>query len=83
LEAGDFTARDEVVRNALGYVGLLRDHIDKEDHVLFPMADEMIPAAQQVTLTERFDTIEHEETGEGVHEKYLAIADALEQEAAR
>jgi len=26
-----------------------------------------------------FDQVEHEETGEGVHEKYLALASALEQ----
>lgn len=81
LGAGDPGARAEVVENALGYVELLRQHIDKEDHVLFPMAGEMIPPAQQSTLTDRFETIEHEETGEGVHEKYLALADALEKEA--
>ena len=83
LGAGDAGARAAVVSNALGYVQLLRQHIEKEDHVLFPMADEMIPAAQHAALTGRFDTIEHEETGAGVHEKYLALADALEQEAAR
>ena len=26
--------------------------------------------------------VEHEETGEGVHERYLALADALEREVA-
>jgi hypothetical protein len=28
---------------------------------------------------EGFDHVEHEETGEGVHEKYLALANRLEQ----
>ncbi len=82
LGAGDAVARADVVRNALGYVALLRQHIGKEDHVLFPMAAEMIPAASQDVLVDRFETIEHEETGAGVHEKYLALADALEAEAA-
>jgi hemerythrin-like domain-containing protein len=80
LAAGDLTARAEVARNALGYVELLRQHIGKEDQILFPMAAEVIPVAQQAVLTDRFETIEHEETGEGVHEKYLALAAALETE---
>ncbi len=71
------------MKNALGYVELLRGHIGKEDQVLFPMAGQMIPQAQQAGLVDRFETIEHEETGEGVHEKYLALAAALEKEAAQ
>ena len=82
LEAGESAARADVVRNALGYVDLLRQHIGKEDQVLFPMAAGMIPASRQPGLVERFETIEHEETGEGIHEKYLALANALENEAA-
>lgn len=81
LAAGDASAREEVVSNALGYVELLRGHIGKEDNILFPMADEMIPPGEQPVLVDRFETIEHEETGEGVHEKYLALAGALGQEA--
>ena len=34
-------------------------------------------------LAAEFDRIETEETGAGVHEKYLALAGALEQEAVR
>lgn len=82
LAAGDFLARGDVVRNALGYVGLLRQHIQKEDGILFPMADQMIPAAQHDAVWEGFERVEHEETGEGVHEKYLALAESLEREVA-
>jgi hemerythrin-like domain-containing protein len=81
LQAGDASARGEVVRNALGYVALLRQHIEKENAVLFPMADEMIPVARQDAVYEGFEHVEHEETGEGVHEKYLALAESLEREA--
>ncbi len=81
LQAGDAAARADVVMNALGYVDLLRQHIRKEDAVLFPMAAQVIPQGQQAGLVDRFETIEHEETGEGTHEKYLALADALEKEA--
>jgi len=82
LAAGDTSARSEVSRNARGYTTLLRQHIMKEDQVLFPMADRVIPVEAHAGIVEAFEHVEHEETGEGVHEKYLALADALEREAA-
>jgi hemerythrin-like domain-containing protein len=82
LGAGDAAARGEVVRNALGYAALLRQHIEKENGILFPMADQVIPAAQHAQVTAGFEHVEHEETGAGVHEKYLGLAEALEREAA-
>ena len=80
LQAGDASARDEIVANARGYASLLRNHILKEDHVLFQLADQVIPADQQDAVYEGFEQVEHEETGEGVHEKYLALAEKLEKE---
>lgn len=81
LASGDENARAEVVANAMGYVRLLRQHIQKEDYILFPMADKVIPTAQHQQVAEAFEKVEHEETGEGVHEKYLAMAERLEKEA--
>ena len=81
LRAGENSARADVIHNARGYVALLRQHIAKEDSILFPMADQVIPLAAQGQVAEDFERIEHEETGEGVHEKYLALAEALEREA--
>ena len=72
----------EVTANARSYTALLRQHIYKEDNILFPMADQVIPRAAQAQVSEGFEHVEHEETGEGVHEKYLALADALEREIA-
>ena len=79
-QAGDAAAKAEVVRNALGYAALLRQHIQKEDQILFPMAGRVIPLDEQDAVVEDFETVEHEETGEGVHEKYLALAEGLEKE---
>jgi hemerythrin-like domain-containing protein len=81
LAAGDDTARGTVLRHARDYIMLLRQHIAKEDNVLFPMAANLIPPAEQTSLAEDFERIEHEETGEGIHEKYLALIEALEKEA--
>ena len=80
LQAGDVQASKKIVQNARGYVTLLRQHIYKEDNILFPMADRVIPAAQYDDVWEGFERVEHEETGEGVHEKYLALAETLERE---
>ena len=78
-QAGDQTARARVVQNARGYAALLRQHIAKEDGILFPMADQIIPLREQENVSEGFERVEHEETGEGVHEKYLGLANRLAQ----
>nr|BAL52755.1 hypothetical conserved protein [uncultured Chloroflexota bacterium] len=80
-QAGDEAARPAVAENALNYVALLRQHILKENNVLFPMAAQVIPVEEQDQVAERFEHVEHEETGEGVHEKYLALAEKLLREA--
>ena len=80
LAAGDEAARGEVVRNAMGYVQLLRQHIAKEDGVLFPMADRVIRDPARSELESAFERIAREEAGEGVHERYLGLAESLENE---
>jgi hemerythrin-like domain-containing protein len=80
LKNGNQSASGEIVKNALGYAQLLRQHIQKEDTILFPMADKFVLPAQQAEVMDGFEHVEHEETGEGVHEKYLALAESLEKE---
>ncbi len=75
------SSKADIVASARGYVSLLRQHIQKENYVLFPMADKIIPADKQERINEDFERVEREETGEGVHEKYLALAEKLESEA--
>ena len=75
--AGDAAALGEFARHALGYVQLLRDHIHKEDHILFPMADRIFSDSDQERLMDAFETVERDHMGEGTHEKYLAIAESL------
>lgn len=82
-QAGDINARDQVVLAALGYVSLLRRHMYKEDHTLFPMVEKMIPPEQQDRMTEAFDRFEMEANGAELHEKYYGMADRLVQECVR
>lgn len=68
---------DEIKTHLLEYVNLLRLHIDKENNVLFPMADKILSADDQHYLSDAFAKIESEEIGEGVHEKYHKMAHRL------
>jgi hemerythrin-like domain-containing protein len=43
--AGDPQARATLRNAAMGYVNLIRGHIQKEDHVLFEMADQAVQGA--------------------------------------
>jgi len=81
LEQGDETARGQIASSALGYAALLRQHIYKEDNVLFIMAERVIPDDQQEQVNRDFEQIRRQETLGGVREKYLALASALESEA--
>ena len=81
IEAKDETAQASLFENARQYLRLLREHIQKEDEILFRMADEVIPADEQKQLLKDFEAHEAEEIGAGVHEKYLKIAQDLESTA--
>lgn len=77
IETGNAAAKDSLAGSARAYCRLLREHIRKEDEILFPMADEAIPAEEQRQLLSTFETHEAEEMGVGVHEKYLQLAAEL------
>lgn len=81
LEGGDTEAAPEVVRNAIGYVAVLRQHIMKEDNILFPMADRALPEEQKDQLAEAFADLDADDASEGVRQKYVALAEKLEAEA--
>ena len=81
LAEGDTEATPEVVRNAVGYVAVLRQHILKEDNILFPMADKALPEADKDQLAEAFADLDADEASEGVRQKYVALAEKLEAEA--
>lgn len=62
---------------ALGYAGLLRAHIDKENNILFVMAENMLTPDEQKELAAGFDRIEIEKMGAGTHERLHAKMEKL------
>jgi hemerythrin-like domain-containing protein len=67
--AGDF---NRVRRVSLMYVGLLRDHIAKEDNVLFAMARDVLGKGDLEKLAAEFTAAEKPEWS-----RYRAVADEL------
>ncbi len=78
---GDSAARSRLAESARGYADLLAQHIKKEDTILFPMADRLLPDATQEELVAQFDRIESEHIGPGVHEHYHQMIDELDPAA--
>jgi len=76
-EKGDSQAQNRFCQHARQYVGLLTEHIRKEDDCLFPTADMLLTEEDQRALVSAFAQVEHEEMGEGVHERLHALADEL------
>jgi hemerythrin-like domain-containing protein len=80
LELGEPEAAQRVVSSARSFVALLRDHIVKEDEVLFPMAAQLIPAAQHASLLASFEAAgaDPDDTGE----RFIRLAERLTSDAA-
>jgi hemerythrin-like domain-containing protein len=70
-------AAKRIIENAQGYIDLLRNHIGKENNILFPMADRVLSAEDQADLGKAFERHEAEETGAGVHEAMLRLFQEL------
>jgi len=73
--AGRPDAVDTVRRAAAGYVSLLRQHIQKEDNILFVMAEQALDCERKKQLMAAFDRTE--DATPGKHERYLELANKL------
>lgn len=82
LEA-DTAAKAIVVRNARKYIELLRSHIEKEDAMIFPLADDVIPLDRQDQVYADCKRVDELDGGPDLHARYAAMAERLEREATR
>lgn len=65
----------EFNKAAVLYRDLLRQHIEKENDVLFMMADRVMNEQEQDLLFEQFEQHEENVIGQGIHEKLHAMID--------
>jgi hemerythrin-like domain-containing protein len=77
FKSGDLKAIEVIVENATKYIHLLNQHIDKEDIVLFKMADIHLSEENNKELLEGFEKIEEERIGKGKHENFHKILHQL------
>jgi hemerythrin-like domain-containing protein len=69
----------EIAENALAYAALLRDHIAKEDGILYPLAERLIPETMRADILEGY---REAEAGRAANfcEQFLAIVEKYERE---
>jgi hemerythrin-like domain-containing protein len=77
LRLGDAAGVTAVVSSARAYRELLRAHIYKENNILFPMADRMMPGDAAAKVVEQFAEIERDRVGEGKHEAFHVMLHTL------
>ncbi len=71
------TDRQRVTGEALGYASLLRAHIQKEDEILYPMAEARLPPELLDQVDADCDAFERRQPGAAEHLELLRLADEL------
>ncbi|HMQ14500.1 MAG TPA: hemerythrin domain-containing protein [Phycisphaerae bacterium] len=81
IEAGDRSAEADFRAAANQYIAHLRQHIDKEDNVLFVMAQRVLSDSERAQMAAGFYDFERAGTRAGTHDRYVALADTLHRRA--
>lgn len=67
----------EINAKATSYLTLLRNHIQKENQVLYPMADARLSADAWKEISEAFANIDEENECSGMYDENLTLAEHL------
>jgi hemerythrin-like domain-containing protein len=73
----DKASSKDIVQNTQDYISLLSNHIEKENNILFAMADSHLSEERQDELFEGFERIEVERIGIGKHEEFHGLLKKL------
>lgn len=71
--------RRELVRHVREYVDLLTHHIQKEDNILYSIADDMLAPEDVDSLEKEFREVEEKVIGPGVHQRYQRMIEEWER----
>lgn len=77
---GDETAKKDILQSAQAYNKLLNQHIDKEDDLLYPIAEKKLSDERKRELLKAYERFEKEVTGKGLHEKYHTMIENLTEQ---
>lgn len=78
IKKSDKSASQKFINAARNYADLLTQHIEKENDILYMMADTHIPEKKQKELLAEFDRVERERVGKGEHEQFRRLLSELE-----
>ncbi len=78
----DKKVKTELIKQTRAYVELLGQHIEKEDNILYPMANQILSSADQKELEDGFEEVEEKVMGPGVHERYHHMIEEWEEKLA-
>ena len=78
-KSGDSTSLNGIASFMDNYAELLSQHIDKENHILFMIADSVLTEKQQDELYREFEKIEEERIGEARFIEYHEFLQDLKQ----
>jgi hemerythrin-like domain-containing protein len=79
FKQGKEGAGKKFAANARNYVLLLTQHIDKENNILYQIADMHLSGEKQEELLRLFEKLEAERIGPGKHEEYHELVHQLEK----
>ena len=72
-------SRPDLVKHLKAHVSLLGQHIQKEDKVLYQMANQILTSDDQKDLAKGFQEVEEKVMGPGVHERHHHMIEELEK----
>jgi hemerythrin-like domain-containing protein len=77
LKLGDDSAFELIKENLLSYCTLLTNHIGKENNILYPMAERLLPAEVKSAMTKNFEETNLTTINNEYFDKYLKLVDEL------
>lgn len=79
LENGNESARLDIISNCISYSNLLIRHIEKEDNVVYLLAEKKLPAEILKKVEKESNQIEDIATEKQVQRKYIMLLESLEE----
>jgi hemerythrin-like domain-containing protein len=70
FKKGSSQSVNNIISSSLSYVELLRNHIEKENNILFMMANKVLDEPEQSEIFDAFEKLEVEKIGVGKHQEF-------------
>ncbi|OIP81304.1 MAG: hypothetical protein AUK44_10220 [Porphyromonadaceae bacterium CG2_30_38_12] len=77
FKSGDTLIYDQIKDNLLNYCTLLTNHIYKENNILYPMAERLLPANVKSEMSNNFKKANTSTVDNEYHDKYLKMVEEL------